>query len=309
MRGPSLLATSVFAFTLPGCTLSEPEYSVSSSTQALTGSNRLAGNRLAGNRLAGNRLAGNRLAGNRLAGNRLAALDETAGILTTEEGRDVYSYIVSCALPEGVTIEADVPDAEDTPPDAPYTCIDGRCTFSGLVGLAPQWIDHPLDNDGKAWVSACLFARVNAYNVPETVSLRGRHSALEVTNEEKAQYTLQEGAFYGNLFIDDPDPNAPPDWNACRGQAKAACMGEGCGRLSNRDCAAENPETPGYTYCGFKYAGDCGIYDPWHPTFACLSYNATKGYYGDCAVGDEDNWWRWLGPIHANVVTTWVRAN
>src|SRR5678809_225277 len=88
--------------------------------------NRLATNRLATNRIATNRLATNRLATNGLSSSKLVALEETAEILSTSDGRDVYSYVVRCALPESVTISAFVAGAADTaPPDSNYTCSAG----------------------------------------------------------------------------------------------------------------------------------------------------------------------------------------
>src|SRR5690606_19645510 len=100
------------------------------------------------------------------------------------------------------------------------------------------WADRKLDKKGKGWVSACLFSRVSATGIAELISMRGDHRGLAVTPDEAADYTLQEGAFYGNLFVDDPDPSVPPDWNACRGEDKAACMGAGSGGVGKRQCPA-----------------------------------------------------------------------
>ena len=177
--------------------------------------NRLAANRLAANRLAANRLAANRLAANRLAGEKLASVrlqsnPDTAAMLNTADGREVYSYIVSCALGQGTTIEADIPDAEDTAPhDTIYSCKNGHCVFQGSVGLAEHWIDRPLNRNGQRWITACLLARVNHFGVTEIISMRGTASALSVSPEEAEQYSLQEGAFYGNIFGDETD--APLD--------------------------------------------------------------------------------------------------
>ena len=63
--------------------------------------NRLASNRLASNRLASNRLASNRLASNALSSTRLETTLATTELLATADGREVYSYIISCALPQG----------------------------------------------------------------------------------------------------------------------------------------------------------------------------------------------------------------
>ena len=296
---------------LLACTVDTPDDGVSN--QAATIRNRLASNRLASNRLASNRLASNRLASNRLASNSLSyvALSDTSDILDTPEGRDVYSYIISCALPEGITIVANVAGAADTaPPDTNYTCSGGVCTFIGGLGLAPSWLDRRLDHNGQGWISACLFSRVNANDTAESISLRGRNGGLAVSPVEMELYTAQEGAFYGNLFIDDPDPSVPPDWHACIGEAKLACPGDtGCGGLGNRDCAQENPANPGYTYCGFKYAGTCGDYTPALPSpYACRTYDAAAGYYGDCHADDGMGQWP-ASKKYREVITTWVSPN
>lgn len=292
---------------LVACTLDSPGQGVTN--QELVIRNRLASNRLASNRLASNRLASNRLASNRLSANRLIANPLTAEILETVEGRDVYAYIISCALSDTMTIEADVPGAADTaPPDTTHTCIAEHCTFPGNLALADRWIDHKLDNKGQGWISACLFSRVNANDSAEAISLRGR--ALTVSPDELELYTAEEGAFYGNLFIDDPDPSVPPDWYACRGEAKAACPGDvGCGGLANRDCAQENPANPGFTLCGFKYAGDCRDFTPSLPSpYACRTYDVASGTYGDCHTTPGDG--RWPGCMKfREVITAWVANN
>ena len=277
--------------------------------QNLATQNRLASNRLASNRLASNRLASNRLASNRLSANRLIANPETAEILETPEGRDVYAYIISCALHETVTIEADVAGAADTaPPDSTHTCSGGHCVFPGNLNLAPRWMDHRLDPKGQGWVSACLFARVNANDSAEAISLRGRD--LTVSPDEMELYTAEEGAFYGNLFHGDPDPSVPPDWYACRGEAKAACPGDvGCGGLANRDCAQENPANPGFTLCGFKYAGDCADFTPSVASaYACRTYEEAAGAYGDCHA--DPGFGHWGGSEKfRQVITAWVANN
>jgi hypothetical protein len=203
----------------------------SSTTQDISTKNRLATNRLATNRLATNRLATNRLATNRLATNRLAANMVTAqDLLSTVDGRTVYSYIVGCAVPEGTTIEADIPGATDTTPDDPFTCVNGTCTFEGGLGVAPDWLTHKLSPAGEEWVSSCVFARCNAHDTAEAISLRGKLAALAVSDDEAALYTVEEGAFYGNLFTDEDEPIA---WYACEGEGQAS--GE-FGGLVVRDC-------------------------------------------------------------------------
>lgn len=298
--------TSVLACSLVACTIEEPE--LSTTDQPVGSWNRLAGNRLAGNRLAANRLAGNRLAGNALSTTTLEALDATAEILETAEGRDVYSYIVSCALDASITIHADIPGPsfpDTSPPMTPYTCVANHCTFVGNLNLAPKWKDKKLDAKGRAWVSACLFSRVNAHDTAEAISLRGTNAGLTVTLSEMELYTQEEGAFYGNLFVDDPNPNAKPDWNACRGQAKAA--NPDSGGLALRDCAQEDPANPGYTYCGFNYAGDCRDFTPSFPSpYACRTFDSAAGVYGDCYEEPVFNAKSKCTKKYREVITTWV---
>lgn len=262
--------------------------------------NRLAQNRLAQNRLAQNRLAQNRLAQNALSSTRLEASQATAELLSTVEGRDVYAYTVSCALPDGMTIEADVPGAEDTaPPSTLYTCANERCTFAGSLGLAESWVDHKLSPKGQRWITACLLARVNLHVTAEAISLRGVAPQLTVSQDEAEIFNLEEGAFFGNLFADGDEI----DWNACRGSGQAATEEGG---LALRDCAEPDPDNPGYTLCGFRYAGDCADFTPETPSpFACRSFDSEEGTYSDCHTEPGDGQWPGIKK-YREVITTYV---
>ena len=85
--------------------------------------NRLATNRLATNRLATNRLATNRLATNALSSTRLEATEAANELLSTVEGRDLFSYLIGCALPPGTTIEATIPARPTPPHQTPITRV------------------------------------------------------------------------------------------------------------------------------------------------------------------------------------------
>lgn len=312
----TLMFVGALAAAAAGCTLDDP--STGETTQEVVIKNRLASNRLASNRLASNRLASNRLASNALSSSRLVALGETATILSDDEGRDVYSYIISCALPAGVNIEFlvpgdPIPAAETacvnpvTDPCPNYRCTGNLCTFFGNLGLAPRWADHKLGQADRGWVSACLFARVNASNTAEAISLRGRNDGLLVADEERGTFGLQEGAFYGNLFTDDTAP--APDWNACRGSAKASSPT--LGGLSNRRCAEENTTgNPGFTYCGFKYAGDCADFPTTPSTaYACDGFDADATTYSNCRNTPVENG-RWKRQTnYRQVITSYVSGS
>jgi hypothetical protein len=251
--------------------------------------------------LAQNRLAQNRLAQNALSSTRLEADRATAEILSTPDGREVYSYIIGCALSEGMTIEATIPGAPDTaPPDTLYTCVNERCTFDGFLGLAQHWIDRKLDSKGQRWVSACLFARVNLHDTTEAISLRGLAPELTVSVDEAELYNTEEGAFFGNIFTDD---DGPIDWNACRGAGQAS--GE-FGGLNLRDCAEPDPADPTHTQCGFNYAGDCADFSLEFPSpYACRSFDAEEGTYGDCHTDEGDGHWPGLR-TYREIITTYV---
>lgn len=299
------MRTTLFALALTAsaCTVEMADDAVSSTNQALESRNRLATNRLATNRLATNRLATNRLATNSLG--KLFALADTAEILETAAGRDVYSYVVGCALDEGVTIEADVVDTTANDGNGNYQCVDGHCTFDGSIGLAPSWADHALSGPGKGWISACMFSRVNEHNISVALSLRGRNPALVVNSEEASLYQNEEGAFYGDLFIDDPDPSVPPDWYACSGSGVAS--NPDAGGLAQRDCAEPNPSNPSLTMCGFNYAGPCADFSPEFPSpYACRT--AGVDGYGDCHEDSGTRSGNWGGGNrkYRQVISTFV---
>ena len=173
---------------------------MSSTTQGVSVKNRLATNRLATNRLATNRLATNRLATNGLAD--VSSIDDLKAMASDDGGRELLTYMMSCALPEGQSLSVETDS--------------GTYTFDGLIGLAPNWTTTPLSTEDARWVSACLLARVNYYGVTVHISMRGGSPALAITPEEGADYPLYEGAFWGNLFVDGPQ-----DKNACISAYKA----------------------------------------------------------------------------------------
>ncbi len=250
-----------FAALVVACAAEEP--SETTSDQAVIANNRIALNRIALNRIALNRIALNRIALNRIALNRIALNAITAqDLLATESNREVLSYVVSCALPADVTLVGTVHGI--------------TYEFQGSIGLAPRWADRKLNSVERGWISACMLARVNAYGVSLLISLRGAHPALAVSAAEAAQFTLEEGAFYGDIFTTGDDPIVAI---SCRGSGQAA--GE-TGGLVNRDCA-EPGEIAGQSICGMTFAGDCADYTPGVSAFACESRRGGSGQ------GDEDD--------------------
>ena len=150
-----------------------------------------------------NKLASNKLAANALSSTRLEADLETPDFLSTEDGREVYSYIIGCALPDSMTIEITVPGVVNSPPGTPYTCVNEVCTLQGSPGLAQHWIDRRLDPKGQRWVTACLLARVNFHEEAEAISLRGLAPELTVSTDE-----AEEGT-YGDCHAGEGDGHWP----------------------------------------------------------------------------------------------------
>lgn len=241
--------------------------SESTTRAAVSTSNRMTANRMTANRLAASRLAANRLSTARLTSSRLTVNMASAGdLLATLDGREVFSLIVNCALPDNITLVATIDGAE--------------VEFFGEIGLARDWLHHALDRDGQASVSACLFARINAHDLTVSISIRGPDPTLTANAYERARFPVEEGAFYGNFFTPLDQPIL---WIACRGAGQAA--GE-FGGLVNRDCAEEDPEHPGLTQCGFIYAGDCGDFGP-EP--ACEQFSENGTFYRRCHAQPIDD--------------------
>lgn len=251
------LVAGVLCVAVVGCLPSEEE-SVGTSEQSLIAANRMAANRMAANRMAANRMAANRMAAN--------------GLIDSEDGREVLKYAIECAIPEGITLVA--------------TASNGtEYEFAGAIGLAPGWLQHGLTKNDQRWVSACLFSRVNAHDVSVLISMRGQSKALETTPEERAGWSQEEGAFYGQYFVSESEPI---QWYACSGKNVDVAHDK------LRDCANPDPEHPGLTMCGFTYTGPCDD--------TCASYSDRGTHYRNCAAtGDDDD------DDYHQVITTFVQ--
>ena len=242
--------------------------SESMTRDAVLTANRMTANRMTANRLQANRLSTNRLGASQLTSNRLTVNLVSAGeLLATPDGRELFSLIVSCALPDDITLVATI----------------GGTTFEfpGEIGLARSWLHHPLDRDGQASVSACLFARVNVHDVALPISIRGPDRSLTAGAAERAAFPVEEGAFYGNFFTPLDQPIL---WIACRGRDQAV---EESGGLVDRDCAEEDPAHPGLTQCGFIYAGDCGDFGSGEA--ACEQFSENGEFYRRCHAEPIDD--------------------
>ena len=225
---------AICAFVLLAGCVDDAAEDLGQTQDALTTTNRLAANRLAANRLAANRLAANRLAANSL---------ETQGLMSTDGGRELMTYIVGCAIPTGTSLTLQDPNGV-------------QYTYAGWIGLAPAWATRAPTVTERRWVTACLLARTNVNGVPVNISMRSdTNLALLTSSAERALYTQAEGAFYGDLFA------TVPVTYACSNRGWTALVG------TFRACAlSPNGVT---TDCGFSYTGAC--------TTACTDTTAPFG--------------------------------
>jgi hypothetical protein len=161
---------------------------------------------------------------------------------TTPEKRHQLQYLVSCALPQSIVL---------------YTQQGTeRFTFPGQMGLAPGWLHHPMTPAEERWVSACMLALVNYFGKHVEVSLRAEPPPVpffQPSDEEKRQFTLFEGGFFGNLF--GPKPVA----YVCQGTRTPA--DDQAPVLHDRVCTTPtNEKTPDgkpMTPCRFILTGPC----------------------------------------------------
>jgi hypothetical protein len=172
---------------------------------------------------------------------RLIALADPH-LASTAAKREQLTYLVRCALPEGIEL---------------YTQQGTeRFTFPGRIGLAPHWVSTAMTPSEERWVSACLLAHLNYFGKHVMISLRAQQPlvpALEASNEEQQTFSIFEGGFFGNLFT--PHPVA----YTCRGQHTLEQASEPI--LQDRICTQETGETTAegkpLTYCRLILTGGC----------------------------------------------------
>jgi hypothetical protein len=188
-----------------------------------------------------------RLSANGLTPDELSATALTSGQLDPETVAEmaadpdairVLRYAVECAL--------------DTTQSFGYDFDGVHYAITGAMGLAPGWPTDGLSTDEAAWVSACVFSRVNASGTSIVISDRGAASGLATTSSELTAYRLEEGAFWGNLFID----LGAVEGYSCDGVDQAA--DDTRGDLPLRECAQWDGVRGSHTSpCGMNYAGLC----------------------------------------------------
>ncbi len=186
-RWLSFLLLLLLAPSVAACA-SEPWEETDAEDVAITSSAVTAVNALCANALTANALTANALTANALTANALTANALTMNELSSPAARQVFSYVVSCALPAGAQVDL---------------TLDGQgYSFAGQLGVAPAWGQEGgfCDASCVSWVSGCVIARLNKLGVSVPISLRGANSALAVTTAELTQFDTMDGAYYGDIF-------------------------------------------------------------------------------------------------------------
>jgi hypothetical protein len=113
------------------------------------------------------------------------ALASTPLALTTE-GQSMLGYVVGCALPAGTSI---------------YSAQAG-VSFSGVVGLSPEWTSSPLAYASQRWVTACLLQTLNGLDMHVPIRLSGANPALaDQPDAGASSFTVADDTTFGNLFL------------------------------------------------------------------------------------------------------------
>ena len=191
-----------------------------------------------------------------------------AAMATTSDARRVLSFAVTCALDATQSID--------------FTVGGVQYHAAGLMGVVPSWTTSALSASAAAWLSACVASRVNLTSSVVGISTRGDNAGYDTTIGEVADYQLEEGAFWGNVFTDLGSVVG----YACDGVDQAA--DDTVGDLPLRECAEwDGVAGSNASSCGFHYAGLCSS--------ACAT--ASAPYNGCSFLG---------GAASSTVVTTFL---
>jgi alpha-tubulin suppressor-like RCC1 family protein len=187
----------------------------------------------------------------------------------------VLKYAISCALDATDSVSVQFPS--------------GSVSFSGGLGLAPEWKTGAMGTSSQQAVSACLAARTNALGNTVRISLRGPFAGLATSAVERAHFKGHEGAFWGNVF------GSAPSLHACAvdggGPSGRVCTDGSCGfQMSPSACSAACDTRDGdgnWTSCG---AGNEPVV---LNTFLMTETSLASGNLHTCARRSDDSIWCW----------------
>jgi hypothetical protein len=114
-----------------------------------------------------------------------SGLANGTGLMSTTLGRTQVAYLVRCALP---------PTASIVKQDQNGT----NYTFTGLLGMAPQWQNGACDQTCQENISSCMLAHVNTAGVHIPLWMVSNNSAVGWGLDPS--YPNEEATFFGNIF-------------------------------------------------------------------------------------------------------------
>jgi len=174
-------------------------------------------------------------------------------------------YLVSCALLTGDTWE-------------PVLSNGTTVSYMGFLGLAPNYLSLPLNDEEEQWMSACMLAHVNAFGRHVEISVRNAQRVPIDTIEEEEDFQLYEGGFFGNVFATQ--------------QTAYSCQG-----IPEQQALPESPDRQyrvctdvGHPNCPYS-VGYCADY--------CTNYVREYGY-SECTVN---------GTTFNMVINTYLRTS
>ncbi|MCG8423004.1 MAG: hypothetical protein MJE77_34295, partial [Proteobacteria bacterium] len=187
----------------------------------------------------------------------------------------VLRYMVECALKDSSSVT--VFDEKNAP-----------WTLHGALGLAPEWETSPLSEAGQKRVSACLGARANPLRKTVSLSLRspGSEIPIAITPVERVHYNHHEGAFWGDLFADEPVLHTcTVDGSGISG--RVCTQSEVCGFTEHGHCVTSCEE---YGRDGYR---DCSGQREVINTFLRRTTRAAFGKRHACQVQPDNSLWCW----------------
>ena len=116
-------------------------------------------------------------------------LTSGSGLMSTADGRTTVTYLVRCALPAGRSITK--------------TDQYGKSyTFTGQIGVAPEWETGACTGTCERWVSACMLALVNTTGDHYPLWLVAQNTSIGWGLD--SSFPFQEGSFFGDIFTSPP---------------------------------------------------------------------------------------------------------
>jgi hypothetical protein len=166
IRSRSRLLVAVAGLSCVGLALDdqvEPVAEAAIATNAIA-TNAIATNAIATNAIATNAIATNALASHIVGGVAGSILNPKVTVALDDPDAQMFmQYLIGCALSPSQTLTWTSPTSGLT------------ITWTGLLGLCPQWLGSPPSQSCKERVSACILARNNAWQptVSVPLSMRG----------------------------------------------------------------------------------------------------------------------------------------